>query len=397
MVESKVQLRRQVIEGAQAADKPYRIWDTKVPGLFLRVQPSGKKTYNVAWRRTTSKSIGKHPVMTLDGARTQALAILSDAAANGTPEAAKPRNKVSTLGDFLDLEYGPWVREHRKDAAATLQRIRRFEDFLDKPLPDITPWLLEKWRSARLKDGKSSATVNRDIVSLKAALSKAVEWKFLAAAPKVKPLKTDKAGVIRYLNPEEEGRLRAALEARDGALIEARARTIAANRKQHEGIAALPANGFGDHLTPLVITAMNTGLRRGELTSLTWLDVDLQAKRLVIHGRNAKSGSTRHIPLNAEAVPILKRWRQQNPEAVKVFDLLDAKKAWATLLASAKIKDFRFHDLRHHFASKLVMAGVDLNTVRELLGHSTLTMTMRYAHLAPEHKAAAVERLVAVL
>jgi integrase len=70
------------------------------------------------------------------------------------------------------------------------------------------------------------------------------------------------------------------------------------------------------------------------------------------------------------------------------------KKAWTGVLKAAKVSAFRFHDLRHTFASKLVMGGVDLNTVRELLGHKSIAMTLRYVHLAPEHKAAAVETLI---
>ena len=80
----------------------------------------------------------------------------------------------------------------------------------------------------------------------------------------------------------------------------------------------------------------------------------------------------------------------------RIFEVGDIKKAWAAILTDAGIADFRFHDLRHHFASRLVQAGVPLNTVRELLGHADLKMTLRYAHLAPQDTASAVERLVRV-
>ena len=100
------------------------------------------------------------------------------------------------------------------------------------------------------------------------------------------------------------------------------------------------------------------------------------------------------------AYAALKNWRKQTEGDVvfpgkKNEQFNNTKRSWQSLLKLAKIEPFRRHDMRHHFASKLViMAGVDLNTVRKLLGHSDLKMTLRYAHLAPEHKAAAVNLLV---
>ncbi len=113
----------------------------------------------------------------------------------------------------------------------------------------------------------------------------------------------------------------------------------------------------------------------------------------------AKSKKVRHIPLNADALRCLKDWKEENNYPVYVFESKNGKpfnnvqKAWSGILKDAKIEGFRWHDMRHHFASKLVMAGVSLNTVRELLGHSNYKMTLRYAHLSPGHKADAVALL----
>ena len=187
----------------------------------------------------------------------------------------------------------------------------------------------------------------------------------------------------------------------------ANAKREAANAWRRErGYAEWPADN-PDHLTPIVLVALNTGLRKGELFNLRWTDVDLVGAQLTVRGEGAKSGQTRHVPLNAEALETADTSGAPAdsttldgyvfPGRVDSNDgrLDDVKKAWVPIVKAAKLDAFRFHDLRHTFASKLVMAGVDLNTVRELLGHSDLKMTLRYAHLAPEHKAAAVAKLVA--
>ena len=127
------------------------------------------------------------------------------------------------------------------------------------------------------------------------------------------------------------------------------------------------------------------------MLQLKWSDVDLLQRKIVIRGDNAKSGKTRYAPLNDQALSRLQRW-QPSAEAMDWgFPALDGgrmmsiKTSWKRVLKRAAIRDFRWHDLRHHFASRLVMKGVDLNTVRELPGHSDLSMPLRYAHLSPEH------------
>jgi len=236
------------------------------------------------------------------------------------------------------------------------------------------------------------------LAGLKAVLSKAVKWGMLERNPfqglRVKASKP--RSVVRFLTAAEEKRLRDALSERDRTLAAARASANEWRKaRKRPTFPEIPKGGYASHLTPIVLLAMNTGLRRNELLSLNWSDINFDAKMLTVRPENAKSGKQRHIPLNVEAVAALRQWQSQTGGEERVFGVNGVKSAWKGLLIAAKVERFRFHDLRHHFASRLVMAGVDLNTVRELLGHADLTMTLRYAHLAPAHLAAAVEKLAA--
>jgi integrase len=386
-------LSKRLIDAAKPKPAPYELRDRMVRGLILRVQPTGLRAWIVERARGQRRTLPQpYPITTLEAARTQAMALLSGAAPWDRPKA----ERVLTLRGFLRDAYGPWVQAERKSGKATVARVvSAFAGFLDKPIAGLTTWALDQWKRDRLMADRQPSTVNRDLNALRAALTKAVEWGALPTNPiaGVKPAKVEKDDRVRYLGADEEVRLRRALAARDAAKIAARARTVAVGRQQHALVKALPKGGYADYLTPLTLVALNTGCRRGELTGLTWDKVDLRAKLLSVTAATSKSQKTRHIPLNAEAVDVLGRWHKQHPRGL-VFPVTSQKKAWAALLTAAKLADFRLHDCRHHFASRLAMAGVDLNTVRELLGHSDIKMTLKYAHLAPEHKAAAVEKLV---
>lgn len=385
---------------------PCDVRDTKLTGFVLRVRPSGKHSYLVSLGRGRWHTLGSVETLKPDEARKEARAALTarDKGEDPIAKRREARRASLTLAAFLDDHYEPWITAHRKSAVSTLVRLRGVfgAEFGGLPIVELTPWLLEKWRAARLKSGRKPGTVNRDLSALKAALTRAAAWKLIPphSLRDVKPLQEDKIGRLRYLSAPEEARLRKALEARDVNRKAERERANAWRRAR--GYQEWPAFGeYSDNLAPVVLLALNTGLRFGELTGLLWSDVDLTGALLTVRSESAKSGHARHVPLNADALEVLKAWLPADAKpAAYIFPgrdgsrLADIKTAWAPLLRAAKVTAFRFHDLRHTFASKLVQAGVDLNTVRELLGHADIKMTLRYAHLAPEHKAAAVAKLV---
>ena len=385
---------------AQPKAKPFDIRDSRLAGFLLRVQPSGARSFCVQLGRGRRLTLGKVGHLTPEQARTRCEQVLGNVAHGREPLAGLDGVARLSLGEFIRNQYEPWIQANRpRNAASALARVENcFGHWYDQPMCGLSTYQLEAWKTGRLGKGKRPATVLRDLTTLSGILSFAVRLGLLADNPMRRVLKPrlDRTPNVRFLDPEEESRLRSALEDRDHRIRAARESGNAWRRARNH--APLPKlTGFGDHLTPAVLVSLNTGLRRGELLALCWHDINLRLAVLSVHATSAKSGQTRHVPLNAESVETLKRWRDQNPDASpldKVFAVSTSfKTAWAVVLKAAGIKRFRWHDLRHHFASRLVQADVNLNTVRELLGHGSLAMTLRYAHLGPDQKREAVDRL----
>jgi integrase len=394
----------------------YTVFDKTERNLAIRVNPSGVMTWQVRLKTKDDEwywwKLGAVKGLAPEAARVQAHLAKAEADTGVDLREAKRRRKQTaarqiTLRAFISDIYAPWVKAHQKRGEETVKTLEtRCADLLDTPLSDLSAFAVEKWRSAYLKRGKTPATVNRVLDDLRACLSKAVAWGHVDVHPlrSVRRAKLDTRGRVRFLTPAEEARLRDALTARETSLRAGRASFNA--WRAERGFKPLPDYAtYADHLHPLVLVALLTGARRGELFDLTWGAVDLEHARVTFTGTTTKSGLSRHVPLCTEAKAVLQIWydqqpaKRQEPEAL-VFpspqggDRLDnISTAWGGLVKASKLTGFRFHDLRHSFASKLVQAGVDLFTVQKLLGHATPTMTQRYSHLADEHLTAAVAKL----
>jgi len=275
----------------------------------------------------------------------------------------KPAGDVVTFEKFADDFLDLYCKENKRSWARdeiSLDHLKAA--FKDLSLRDIGAETIERYKVAR-KAEVAPATVNRELACLKTCLNKAVEWGRVDvnASARVKKLK----------EPPARERILTAAEA--GRLLEA----------------------AGPELRPVLVVALGTGMRRGEILGLKWTDLDLV--RGIISITTSKSGKGRKVPMSGHvaaalgAVPHRGEYVFHNPETGT--HLRDVSSSFHAALAGAEIEGLRFHDLRHTAASKMVEAGVDLVTVSKILGHSSITMTMRYAHPTSEALRLAVNRL----
>jgi integrase len=260
-----------------------------------------------------------------------------------------------------------WCREqsHKATAEEDKAKLRWLDAHLgDKDLDTITRDMVEHITQAKLADQCSNATVNRTLALVRSILRKAVrEWQWLDRGPAVRMLK-EPTRRIRYLTHEEADRL----------LLE------------------LPL-----HLRDMAGFSLTSGLRAANVTGLRWSAVDIDRRLAWVHPDEAKARKAIPVPLNGEAVAILQKQIGKHREVVFTFKGKPVEQlstaAWYKALKRAGIENFRWHDLRHTWASWHVQSGTPLHVLQELGGWASYAMVQRYAHLAADHLAPWAERL----
>ncbi len=335
-----------------------------------RTAPDGKASYRVKIR------IKGFPTQTATFAR------LTDAKdwAKITEGAIKDRryfknteSKKRTFGELIDKYIEDVLPNKPKSEDKQKSQLEWWKESLgDYFLVDITPALIVEYRDklakskTRFNKKYSPATVNRYLAALSHMFTIATnEWGWIEDSPMRKVSKSkEPRGRVRFLSDIERKKLLTACQ-----------------------------ESTSEYLYPVVVLALSTGMRQGEILGISWADINIDKQYIILH--ETKNGERRRVPLAGLALEEIKKLSKVRridtdllfPHANTNIkeQHFDIRKPWNDALEKAEIKDFRFHDLRHSAASYLAMNGASLAEIAEVLGHKTLQMVKRYAHLSEAH------------
>jgi site-specific recombinase XerD len=347
---------------------------TSIRGLFEKLPGSG-----IWWIRWTDSRGQLHREKA--GRRSDAILLLAKRR-TATLQQQKLPEKLRSRITFDDL-CGDAI-EHSK-ASNTLKVTHDFElkvaelrpHFGSRQVSDITKQEIVRWLTAQAEHRKwAASTQNRWQAAFSLIFRVGIDNEKIDRNPAAGiRRKTESNARVRFLSSREEADLRKVILSRFPAFI------------------------------PQLDISIHTGMRAGEQFGLKWNQIDFERRILTLP--KTKNGRARHIPLNTVAISALIALKETGPGGGRTAPIfashrnygsaLQSARGWfKSALGDARIEEYTWHCNRHTFASRLVMAGVDIRTVGELLGHRSLAMTMRYSHLAPAHNAAAVDRLVPV-
>lgn len=279
----------------------------------------------------------------------------------------KREEKKYNITKVIDL-YLNYSRLHKKDYIHDLSKSKSIKQFFkNKNIDEILTKDIENYiKHLRIDKGLSNATINRYLAALKKMFNIAIANDMLHRNPcvNIKQLKENNEK-IRYLTIEEEKRL----------------------------FEVLP-----EHIRPIVICALQTGMRRSNILNLRWEQIDFEYNFIEIEKQENKGHKIIRIPISKKLLTEFNKIGIKhngfvfiNPETQKPYNTI--RKAWLSALKRANIQNFRFHDLRHTVATRLVEKNVDIRTVQEIMAHSSIATTQRYMHPTPKRKLEAVEVL----
>jgi len=339
-----------------------KTWSYPFGSVFLRLTKTAKERWYIYYRVE-----GKRVRQVVENAqsRADALKVLQIRVADAFrgKHGFKKEDKIIKFEELADL----YLENFKTKKSAQEDRCRmeaHLKPFFGKmELKEISPLLIQKYRTKRLNAGVKYSTTNRELALLKVMFSKAIDWGYAKMNPvkKVKFFSEKDTQKERILSKEEETRL---------------------------------LKTSSEDLKPIILTALHTGMRRKEILNLRWKDVELDKRQL--KALNTKGGKNRIIPINDVLLGQLIKLKKMYGKKEFVFPIRQfrgIRTAFEKARKKAAIDDLRFHDLRHTFATRLVENGVDLITVKELLGHHSVIVTQRYTHSNAEQKRKAVDVL----